>query len=132
MTRLLEPVCPSSHSDGHDPPRLIDELVPGVAAVVDDLVVGFEDAVREPIVADELPDVFLRVRGNAAQEARDETCGPQLADPQDAENIDCTGSDPATAGCSSRRPFADSVIFLGHKVGVSPRRGQARSAGLMG
>jgi hypothetical protein len=37
--------CPIAASDGHDFPRLIDERVPGVAAVVDDVVEGFEDAV---------------------------------------------------------------------------------------
>jgi len=36
---------------------LIDKLVPCVAAEVDDVVEGFEDPVREPIVAHELPDV---------------------------------------------------------------------------
>jgi hypothetical protein len=36
-------------SDGHDFPGLIDERVPGVAAVVDDFLEGFEDAVRQPI-----------------------------------------------------------------------------------
>lgn len=30
--------------------------------MIDDCVVGGEDAVREPIVAQELPDVFLRVQ----------------------------------------------------------------------
>ena len=35
---------PFAHSDGHDFPRLVDELVPGVATAIDDLVVGFEDA----------------------------------------------------------------------------------------
>jgi len=35
---------------------LIDELVPSLAAVVDEIVVGFEDAVGEPVVAHELPD----------------------------------------------------------------------------
>lgn len=34
---------PFAHSNGHDFPRLVDELV-GVAAAIDDLVVGFEDA----------------------------------------------------------------------------------------
>ena len=29
-----------------------------MAAVVDEIVVGFKDAVREPVVAHELPDVF--------------------------------------------------------------------------
>jgi len=55
-------VGPLAQSDGHDSPGLIDELVPGVAAFFEDLVVGFEDPVREPVVAHELPDVFLRVQ----------------------------------------------------------------------
>jgi hypothetical protein len=33
---------PLSHSDGHDAPWLADEVVPGEAAVVDDVVVGFD------------------------------------------------------------------------------------------
>ena len=33
------------------------EAVPRVAAVIDDVVVGREDAVREPIIAHELPCV---------------------------------------------------------------------------
>ena len=47
-----------AHSDGHDAPRLIDEPVPGEATMVDDVVVGFEDAVRQPVVAHELPDIL--------------------------------------------------------------------------
>ena len=43
------------------PPGLVDDLVPSVATVVDDMVVGFEDTVREPVVARELPDDFLRI-----------------------------------------------------------------------
>jgi hypothetical protein len=45
--------------DGHDFPRLIDERVPGEAAVIDDIVEGFEDPVREPVLSHELLDVFL-------------------------------------------------------------------------
>ncbi len=52
---------PFAHSDGHDAPWLIDELVPGFAAVGDDIVVGFEDTVGEPVAAHILPDVFLRI-----------------------------------------------------------------------
>ena len=52
---------PLAQADGHDAPWLIDEAVPGVAAVVDDVVVGREDAVREPIVAHELPHVLDRI-----------------------------------------------------------------------
>ena len=56
---------PVSQADGHDAPRLIEELVPGVAAMVDDVVVGFEDAVRQPVVAQELPDVLGRIEFGA-------------------------------------------------------------------
>ena len=31
---------PLPHSDGHDAPWLVDELVPGEAAVIDDVVIG--------------------------------------------------------------------------------------------
>jgi hypothetical protein len=36
---------------------VIDELVPRYTAVVDEIVVRFEDAVRQPVVTQELPDV---------------------------------------------------------------------------
>ena len=42
-------------------PWLVDEAVPGKAAVIDDLVIGLEYAIGEPVVAGELPDVFDRV-----------------------------------------------------------------------
>jgi hypothetical protein len=43
-------MCPLAQSEGHDAPRLIDQLVPSLAAVVDEIVVGFEDAVGEPVI----------------------------------------------------------------------------------
>ena len=52
---------PVTKSDGHDAPGLIDQLVPGPATVIDDVVVGFEDAVREPVVSHELPDILHRI-----------------------------------------------------------------------
>ena len=45
---------------GHDAPRLIDKAVSGEAALVEDVGVGFEDAVRQPVVAHELPDILNR------------------------------------------------------------------------
>jgi hypothetical protein len=36
---------PLAHFDGDDPPGLIDKLVSGGAALVDEIVVGLEDAV---------------------------------------------------------------------------------------
>ena len=52
---------PLAQSDGHDAPGLVDKLVPSLAAVIDEIVIGFEDAVREPVVAHKLPDVLDRV-----------------------------------------------------------------------
>ena len=37
--------CPVSTRDRHDFPGLVNQRVPGIAAVVDDIVEGFEDAV---------------------------------------------------------------------------------------
>ncbi len=48
---------PFAHAEGHDLPWLVDEVVPGLAAQRDDVFVGFEDPVRQPVVAHELPDI---------------------------------------------------------------------------
>ena len=60
-------MCPFAVPDGHDAPRLIDAFVPGEAAVIDDIVMGFEDAVGEPVVAHELPDILDRVQFGVAR-----------------------------------------------------------------
>lgn len=52
---------PFASSDCHNAPWLIDDFVSCLAAVVDDAV-GGEDAVRESVIAHELPDVFDRVQ----------------------------------------------------------------------
>ena len=64
-------MCPLAQSDGHDFPRAFDEHVPGIAAVIDNIVVGFEDAVREPVVAHILPDIFDRIEFRALRRQRD-------------------------------------------------------------
>ena len=61
---------PLAQSDRHDAPRLIHQAVPGEAAMVEDVVVGFENAVRQPVVAHELPDVFDRVELGAFRRQR--------------------------------------------------------------
>ncbi len=53
---------PFAHADENDLPRPFDELVPRLATERDDFLVGFEDAVREPVVAADLPDVLDRVQ----------------------------------------------------------------------
>jgi hypothetical protein len=61
----LEPMCPVAHSKRDDAPGLVDEGVPGIAAVIKDIFVGRKDTVGEPVIAHELPDVFLRVEFRA-------------------------------------------------------------------
>ena len=75
---------PRPQSDGHDTPRLIGEAVPCEAAMVEDVVVGFEDAVRQPVVAHELPDVFDGVQLGASGRQRHEGV---LRDNQDRNRI---------------------------------------------
>ena len=62
---------PLAQPDGHDLPRTVEERIPGIAAVIDDIVVGFEDAVREPVVAHILPDIFDRVEFRAFRRERE-------------------------------------------------------------
>ena len=52
---------PPAHSDGHDAPGLGDDLVPDVATLVEDVGIGWEDPVAEPVVVDELPQVLDRI-----------------------------------------------------------------------
>ena len=62
-----------AQSDGHDVPGLIDELVPRLAAVVDEIVVGFEDMVGEPVIAHELPDILDRIELGAFRRQGDDS-----------------------------------------------------------
>ncbi len=49
---------PLSDSDRHDEPGAIDQFIPVEAAMIDDVFVAGEDAVREPVVAHILPNVL--------------------------------------------------------------------------
>ena len=54
---------PLAQSDGHDAPGLRDEVVPGIAAVIDDIALGAEDGVGEliPTPDDQNPCAQLRM-----------------------------------------------------------------------
>ena len=62
---------PLAQSDGHDLPGSVDKGIPGVTAMIGDIVVGFEDTVREPVVAHVLPDIFDRIEFRAFRRQRD-------------------------------------------------------------
>ena len=55
-------MCPVAESVGHNLPWLMDELIPCGAAMGDDVVIVFKDVVGEPVVAHELPGIFVRVQ----------------------------------------------------------------------
>ncbi len=62
-------MCPIAETDGHDRPGLIDEAVPCGTAMIEDILVGSEDAVGEPVFTHELPDVLGGVQlGGAGRE----------------------------------------------------------------
>ena len=63
---------PLAHAERHDAPRPFDEGVPSVAAVIEDVFVGREDAVRVPVFSHELPDVLLRVEFRAFRQRRND------------------------------------------------------------
>ena len=63
-------MSPVAQPDGHDARGLIDEVVPGVAAMIDDIVVVPEHAVGGPVVAHELPDVLHDVELGAFRRQR--------------------------------------------------------------
>ena len=51
-------MSPTARYDRRDGRRLIDETGPSEAAMIKYVGVGFEDQVRQPVIAHESPDVF--------------------------------------------------------------------------
>ena len=61
---------PVPQSDGGYLFRLSGEVIPGFAAGLHDVVVSCEDGIGEPVVAQELPDVFDGVQLGASAPSR--------------------------------------------------------------
>jgi hypothetical protein len=120
---------PLAQSDGHDAPRLVDELVPCLAAVVDEIVIGFEDAIGEPVVAHKLPDVFDWVELGAFRRQsddgdvgwHDEAC--RHVPTSLIDNKDGVGS-----WCDHLRDFRKVEV---HRLGVAGRQYQGRALALL-
>jgi hypothetical protein len=123
-------VRPLAQSDGHDAPGLIDELVPSVAAMVDEIVVGFEDAVREPVVAQKLPDVFDRIELGAFWRQRNDgdICGHDEAGRQ----VPASLIDQEDGMGSGRNRFGDLCKMQVHRLAVAGRQDQGRALALLG
>ena len=92
---------PVAACDGNYFPGLIDQGVPSVATVIDDVVEGFEDSVRQPVLAHELPDVFLAIEFGRARRQRHqrdvarhlENFGAMPASLIEEQNCVCSGAD---------------------------------------
>ena len=99
--------------------RLIDEHVPSVAAVIDDVVEGFENSVRQPVLSPELPDILLAVEFGRAWRS----CKSEMF----ARNLEGLGAMPASLieeknSVSARSNFGCDLIEV--KLGstrVAPR-----------
>jgi hypothetical protein len=107
-------------ADGHDAPGLVSQAVPSLAAEGDDLVVGFEDAVGQPVVAHELPEVFdgVQFRGTRRQRQDGDVVGQtQLRRRVPAGLID--DENGMDAGIDGGADLGQMSI---HRVGVAPRQ----------
>ena len=120
---------PLAQSDGHDAPGLIDELVPGVAAVIDEIVVGFEDAVREPVVAHELPDVLDRVELGAFRRQGDN--GDVGRHDEARRHVPASLIDQEDGVGTGRDGLGDLREVQVHRLGVAGRQDQGRALALL-
>ena len=121
---------PFAVPNGHNAPRLIDELVPRLAAVVENIVVGGEHPVGQPVVAHELPDIFDRVEFRAFGRERD--------DADVAGHIQLVGHmptglihqyDSVSAGGDGERYFGQMER---HGFGITEGQNQARALAVLG
>ncbi len=120
---------PLAQSDGHDAPGLIDELVPCLAAVVDEVVVGFEDAIGEPVVAHELPDVFNRVElGAFRRQGDDGYVGRHDEARRHVPTNLIDNKDGVGSWCDHIRDFRKVQV---HRLGVASRQYQGRAVALL-
>jgi hypothetical protein len=123
-------VSPVSEANGHNAPWLGDERVPGVTAVIKDVVVGFEDPVGQPVVAHELPDVFsgieFRARGRQCQQRE---VGWNLEPPRHMPACLIKDQDGVAAGRDFGRDFGKVKV---HRLDVAGRQDQSRALSLIG
>lgn len=118
-------MSPIAQSNGHDAPRLIAELIPCVATKFDDLFVRIEDAVGEPVVADELPDVFgwveFRRLGRQGQD------GDVVGQAELFRGVPAGLIKDEDGMCAGIDCGADLGEMGVHRLGVAPRQDQADS-----
>ena len=121
---------PIAHSDGHDAPGLVDEFVPSLAAMIDDVVVSFEDAVGQPVVEHELPDVFGRVEFRAFGRQRDE--GDIGRHDETARHVPSGLIDQEHGVRAARHLGGDLRQMQVHRLDIADRQNERRALALFG
>jgi hypothetical protein len=121
---------PLAHSDGHDAPWLVDEFVPGVTAVVDDVVVGFEDAVGQPVVAHELPDILDRIE--LWRPGRQRQQGDVVGDDEPVGHVPAGLIEHDQSMCARINRLGDLIEMELHGPGVAPGQNEAGALALRG
>jgi hypothetical protein len=96
--------------------------------VVDEIVVGFEDAVREPVVAHELPDIFHRVELGGFRRQRDN--GDVVRHDQADRHVPASLIDQEYGVGAGRNILGDLREVQVHRLGVAGRQDQRRALAL--
>src|SRR5262245_40190487 len=98
--------------------------------MVDEIVVGFEDAVREPVVAHKLPDVFDRIELGAFWRQRNDgdICGHE----ETGRQVPASLIDQEDGMGSGRNRFGDLCKMQVHRLAVAGRQDQGRALALLG
>jgi len=120
---------PLAQSDGHDAPWLIDELVPCFAAMVDEIVIGFEDTVGEPVVAHVLPDVLNRVELGAFRRQGDN--GYVGRHDEARRHVPASLIDQEDGVGTGRDHLGDLGEMQVHRLGIAGRQDQGRAFALL-
>jgi hypothetical protein len=98
--------------------------------MVDEIIVGLEDAVREPIVAHELPDVFHRVELGAFRRQGDDGDVGRNDEPRRRVPAGLIGQEHGVSAGRDGRGDCDEMQV--HRLGVAGGQDQAGALALLG
>src|SRR5262249_27596094 len=96
--------------------------------MVDEIVVGFEDSVREPVVAHELPDIFDRIELGAFWRQRND--GDVCRHDEAGRQVPASLIDQEGGMGSGRDRFWGLCKMQGHRLAVAGREDLGRAPAL--
>src|SRR3954452_11296453 len=116
---------PVARAERHDAPGLIDEPVPGETAVAEDVAVGREDPVRQPVLAHELPDVLNRIE--LWRPRRERRKGDVVRRDQLGRDMPAGAIEKNSGVCARRNGLRDLLQVQFHALCRAARQDQASS-----